>query len=148
MNPEINLVALPAAGWLLWTWGGYSWRPARWLVWPLAAGAAVLLAHLAWWRAVGLTCSMAATLNPGYGPNSAAYRILRRMWLVELLAGLSYAASLVWIGWNFWTLAVAVYVPAAFRLSRQWWPQWTHKYVEGFTGLFQGLAIAKRLAGV
>jgi len=144
---EAYLVILPSAGWLLWTWGGLNYRPARWVLWPLVAGACVWIA-LNRWRAVGLAASMAATLSAGYGPKSRLHWLIKRAWLVEVIAGLLYGLSLVWIGWNFWIAAVIVYVPLAFRCSRQWLPSWTHKYVEGFAGLFQGLAIAKRLSGV
>lgn len=147
MNPEINLVVLPAAGWLLWTWGGLNYRPARWVLWPMLCGAFVSL-QLAVFNGIGLALTMAATLSGGYGPKSLLHYIIKNEPLEEIIAGLVYGLSLLWVGFNFWTAAVIVYVPVAFRLSRKWLPAFTHKYVEGFTGLFQGLAIAKRLAGV
>ena len=147
MNPEIHLIILPPAGWLLWTWGGFNFRPARWAVWPFVA-AFFTSAVLGIGCGVGLLISMAVTLSAGYGLKSELHLALKNAVLVEVLAGLAYGLSLLWVGFNFWTAAIIVYVPVAFRLSRAWWPTWTHKYVEGFTGLLQGLAIAKRLAGV
>ncbi len=147
MNPELNLVVLPAAGWLLWTWGGLNWKPARWAVWPTVAA---LFTGLVFGvgTAVGLAVTMAATLSVGYGPKSLLHHVVNNEPMEEIIAGLAYGLSLLWVGFNWWTAAVIVYVPVGFRLSHKWFPAWTHKYVEGFAGLFQGLAIAKRLAGV
>lgn len=148
MNPELPLVILPPAGWLLWTWGGLNWKPARRVAWPAVVALAAIAYHISVVRILGTALLMFTTLTIGYGDDSTIVNRLKSKSRAWAIAGASYTLSLVLLGINFWTVATGVYFPLGMLLSNKWWPRWTHKYVEGFTGIFQGLAVAKRLSGV
>lgn len=129
MNKEILIILIPAVSWILFSWGGYNWKPARRFILPLLLGISVLIGGIPLWRAITGTIALSLTLCMPYGekvPLWAKFGVI-----------LTYPLATLFWGFTLWQIAYFIVISGLFWLSLKGKITW--KIVEGFAGLGLGI---------
>lgn len=139
--PERAMIGLLIVGPALWMLGGWGWKPARRIVWPLLAGLLLLTSHAPGWRIALVSLSLFLTLLLPYGDRTTAGR--------RPLVFASYALPAWWLSLHLWYLGLLLCgggLSVWYWLTRRWnavsWKTW-----EALAGFLQAVTLIVATGG-
>ena len=109
MNIEYLQIGSIVSSVLFGTLGGTGFRWMRIFLLPVILGIISLLVGFEWWRCLGMSICLGATLSLPYGEKTP-------YWLKFLLA-CSWSASNLLLGFSFWQIILPIVFIIIFKLS-------------------------------
>jgi len=146
LNPELNLVFLPALCAMLFALGGTQitvdnriggWKGWRRFVLPAVLAIGCVLSHVIWWKALCVAIIAIVALSLGYGSK-------KPMWY-KILVFSSYSLISMPIGIGLWNVLSPIIVTGMFIMSNKDYPFATWKVCEAIMGFLIGIMVGIQL---